>query len=302
MKRIVLLLLTLTALFAFFAAHAEIPMYIQKTPGLSRISGIKEVDASPFGADEELLRITFVGIRQGDCILIEQGGEIMLIDGGEAFRLDVFTKYLSSKGIDHIDSFFLTHAHDDHLGLQEKLVRRGFLPRVQYSPYDDTEAYDAWPAHVQRLQQAGIPRVKVATGDTVRIGNASMQIYRRNVTSYELMNSHSVVSMLTFGDARVLFTGDIAGETEQWLLDEFGPEMLKADILKVPHHGNSRMHDSFVDAVSPGFAIITNQSVVTEAVNKQLQQHKIPVTYINTVTHCETNGKVWYIWREKMPK
>lgn len=69
-------------------------------------------------------------------------------------------------------------------------------------------------------------------------------------------NDDSLVLMLSYGSFRMLFTGDIGMETEQALAAS-GTD-LRADVLKVAHHGSAGSSDaSFLAAVSPAFSVIS---------------------------------------------
>jgi beta-lactamase superfamily II metal-dependent hydrolase len=66
------------------------------------------------------------------------------------------------------------------------------------------------------------------------------------------INGNSVTFRLTYGDFEMLFTGDHNDASERELIDEIGDaSRLKADVLKVPHHGSRRALEEFVDAVEP---------------------------------------------------
>jgi competence protein ComEC len=55
----------------------------------------------------------------------------------------------------------------------------------------------------------------------------------------------------------VLFTGDAEGPEEDWLL-EHSPDALRADVLKVGHHGSSTSTTSaFLEAVHPRVALVS---------------------------------------------
>ena len=57
----------------------------------------------------------------------------------------------------------------------------------------------------------------------------------------------------------VLITGDITIEGEKMLLRKYaGTDVLKADILKVAHHGSAYSScEEFIDAVNPKVAVIS---------------------------------------------
>jgi len=64
------------------------------------------------------------------------------------------------------------------------------------------------------------------------------------------------VLRLQYGAVRLLLTGDIEQATERWLLAQ-GAD-LRADILKVPHHGSKTSTSlAFVQQVQPRLGIIS---------------------------------------------
>ena len=60
--------------------------------------------------------VRFIDVGQADCILVQCGGETMLIDGGNRGDGTLVAGYLQSLGVDAIDLLVNTHAHEDHLG------------------------------------------------------------------------------------------------------------------------------------------------------------------------------------------
>ena len=69
-------------------------------------------------------------------------------------------------------------------------------------------------------------------------------------------NNTSIVSRLVFGQKSFLFTGDISQEIESELLRLESVD-LKADILKVAHHGSKFSSSAdFISKVLPSIAVI----------------------------------------------
>ena len=71
-------------------------------------------------------------------------------------------------------------------------------------------------------------------------------------------NDGSVVAKLSYGNTRVMLTGDATKETENNFAI-LSTEFLESDILKIGHHGSqtSTSYD-FMKAVSPQYALISN--------------------------------------------
>lgn len=74
------------------------------------------------------------------------------------------------------------------------------------------------------------------------------------------INGHSVVLMLRYGHVRYLFSGDLNDEAEERLLHKHvhGSVDLRAEVLKVPHHGSADFSGPFLQAVSPLVSIVSS--------------------------------------------
>jgi competence protein ComEC len=70
-------------------------------------------------------------------------------------------------------------------------------------------------------------------------------------------NLASTVALVRVGGVRILFTGDAEGPEEDWLLAH-APDALRADILKVGHHGSATSTTrDFLAAVRPRLALVS---------------------------------------------
>ena len=70
-------------------------------------------------------------------------------------------------------------------------------------------------------------------------------------------NEASTIARVRFGAVRFLLVGDAEKELEQWLVSNAGID-LRADILKVAHHGSSTSTtERFLDAARPRVALIS---------------------------------------------
>ena len=70
-------------------------------------------------------------------------------------------------------------------------------------------------------------------------------------------NDNSIVLRLELGSAAVLLPGDIEREAEEELLELAG-ELLRADVLKAPHHGSGTSSSAdFLAAVTPRIGVFS---------------------------------------------
>lgn len=299
MKRFFAMLLCL-ALLSGAALADSLPIYHKKSSNQAPYEKVDYLEEPPFAADAALMEVDVLGIRQGDCIIITCGGQRMLVDGGEGWRFPYVDAYLKEKGIDHFDYFFLTHAHDDHLEMQQKLIANGYSVDKVLSPYDDGDSYSLWNPYKKQLKAAGIPFEKIVTGDVLDLGGATLTFYRRDEKGIT-MNNHSACAMLQFGDARVFLAADIGGETQHWLLKNFDAADFKCDVYKSAHHNRTATVKEFLDALDPGLVVNTNTRSSTMTGDRQQGGRHIARYYISTGTiHMSTDGAQWYVWQEPM--
>ena len=299
MKKLLIALLLLGMIMPL-ALCDTLPIYHKPDKNTSApYEKVEELDEAPFAADAETMRVDYVGIRQGDCIVIRVGGQTMLVDGGEGWRFPYVESYLKANNIDHFDVMFLTHAHDDHIEMQEKLIKAGYSVGKVISPYGEKDNYSLWNGYKKLLKSKGIPFETIKSGDVMEFGGATLNFYRWD-DNKQTMNNHSVTALLQYGDARVLLSADIGGEAQHWLLKNYDPELFKCDVYKAAHHGRTAAVAEFLTAMDPGLTIVTNTKSSTATHDNQMNRRNVPRYYISIGTiNTETDGTQWYVWQEK---
>lgn len=75
------------------------------------------------------------------------------------------------------------------------------------------------------------------------------------VSAAKTINGHSVVLRFGYGNVTVLLTGDLHAEMQDQLVER--GIALRADVLKVPHHGSGDVSRRFLDAVAPLVSVIS---------------------------------------------
>lgn len=230
----------------------------------------------PFSAPrtDGKLRIDFLDVGQGDAALVTfPDGKTMLVDGGGRRRYDeesgepdfvpdfqgvgetVVSPFLWHRGLSRVDFLLATHGDADHIqGLIDVAknfdIGTAILGRDPLKTAELDEFYEV-------LSRRGIPTEYVAAGDRFKFGEVSAEVLNPAVeqTGQNSTNDSSVVMRLEFGSRSILMTGDIESAAEQILSNS--AESLKADVVKVAHHGSrTSSTPAFISATRAKIAVI----------------------------------------------
>lgn len=234
MKRLTMLLLLLAVLLA----------------GCSIAGGPAASDTS---GQAHTLTVHYIDVGQADCALLECGGEYMLIDGGNVEDSSLVVSYLQKQGVRELQAVVCSHAHEDHVGGLPGVLAV-FPAKAVYAP---TRTYSSrcFDDFLYYTDQQGLTVTIPSPGDRIALGGAAATVLGP-VESYAETNNTSIVLMVRFGENRFLFTGDMETEAENDMLDA-GADV-KADVLKVGHHGsNTSTGYRFLYMADPEYAVIS---------------------------------------------
>ncbi len=200
-------------------------------------------------------RVAFLDVGQGDAVLLQSSGYSMLVDGGGWRRGDsagrVLVPALADLGVRRLDSIWVTHGDQDHCGGLEDLR--------SYLPVDEIFASPGWGENgcISRLiGRSGARWHPVYDGWRGRRGHWQLEVLWPDAGRREEGNARSMVIRARAGGKSVLLTGDLEAAGERDLLR--APELLKADVLKVAHHGSKTSTiRPFLRAVRPKWAVVS---------------------------------------------
>ncbi|MGW6282625.1 ComEC/Rec2 family competence protein [Kribbella sp. NPDC055071] len=206
-------------------------------------------------------------VGQGDGLVLRAGDRTAVVvdTGPDPAAMD---RCLRDLGIEYIPVVVLSHFHADHVGglagvlnnrrVDEIEVTPYFSPRAEYKRVVDlaaqhgvglrTVAYQEkrvvgeiswttlWPARVPALPPPG-------TSSATSTDEGSPE------------NNASIAMMVELSGLRILLTGDLEPESQRAVLAA-GAD-LRADVLKVPHHGSAQQDPTFIAATHARLALIS---------------------------------------------
>lgn len=225
--------------------------------------------------------MVFVDVGQGDCLHIKAGGKNLLIDGGGSFNYNVgkstLKPYLLKNGVTKIDMAIATHLHTDHYQGLKELSQTYRIKKLG--------VYEANSVNENHLKKEFKTDeiLYLAAGDVINMSrNVSVEVLspdRGNPLDEKDENKNSLVLRVNVKGSSVLMTGDIDEKGEKSLIADTD---IKADILKIAHHGSRYSScEKFIAVAAPKIAVIqvgkNTYGHPSEEVIKRLEEHKITV-------------------------
>ena len=197
------------------------------------------------------LEIQYIDVGQADCILIRVDNEYALIDAGNNKDGKKLVNYFNELGITKFRHVFGTHAHEDHIGGMDSIIKN-FKITNYYMP-DVSTTTKSFEDVIDALDKNNIKYKTPTTKSTYKLGNASIKVLYVGNDSEDL-NENSIILRLTYYNTSYLFTGDAPYYTENTLLDKD----IESDVLKVSHHGSTySSSNEFITKVNPKYSIIS---------------------------------------------
>lgn len=209
-----------------------------------------------YKVNPNLMYVHYINVDQGDAILIQVNNKNLLIDSGPKNHKKQLVKFLTDLNISKLDYVIATHPHEDHIGnmntvLNSYKVHSFYAPKV----YSYTKSFEQM---IDSLKSNNLKINPIKRGcNTINLGfQTNVEVFSPINDTYDNENNYSPVIKISFGNNSFLFTGDAEKEIEDKLI--LLNDDLKADILKVSHHGSSSStSDAFLNRVSPKYAVIS---------------------------------------------
>lgn len=208
-------------------------------------------------ASEYPFSVHYMDVGQADCALILCGDESILIDAGEVDSYTAMDAYLKSQNVQKLDYLILTHAHADHIGSADEVLRNYSVSNVIMPKYSEAHmpTSKVYEDLLYALSESGAKVIAAKPGNSYALSGCSFTVYAPN-QDYKEMNDSSVVVRVTYGENHFLFQGDAEKASETDILEAGFP--VQADVIKLGHHGSKTSStEKYLRAVSPQLAIIS---------------------------------------------
>ncbi len=209
------------------------------------ISGLIILLLSLINIPPKDLQIITFDVQNADCFLIKTPqNKYFIIDtgragykGSKAQANSIIIKYLKDRGIKNIESMIITHFDNDHSGGAVDIMNNLNVKKVYINSFKDKSmtSINIYKTLRKKNITAAIPK----NNDLIYTENNL--VLKTFITSSEKDNEKSIITLLSFNDFDMLFTGDAGIEAFERLQKNIPT---KIEVLKVGHHGGPNVVNS----------------------------------------------------------
>lgn len=207
------------------------------------------------------ISLSALDVGQGDCLLLRDKGEAIMIDTGN--RVDLLKQKLAQQRIVMLDALYITHPDDDHCGALNDLASVVEIKKI----YVARPLLDC-PCEKCDLLRKNLNKTKcfvegVEIGHSVRLEHCSVQVIWPKEYEAQGGNQDSICLQILVDteldnvwDYCTLLVGDAEAET----LSRMASQKLlpKADVFKVGHHGSKKScTEDALKVIQPKVALVS---------------------------------------------
>jgi competence protein ComEC len=200
-------------------------------------------------------------VGQGDALVLataEPGRAVVVDTGPEPGPVDDCLHLL---GVTRIPLLVVSHLHADHIGGLTSVFDGRSVGAIAVGP-GRAPAW-AWRQLSDEAARRSIPLLELDSGRQLGWPGLQLTVLGPRYVSAKAtdaqdgteINNSSLVIRADTAAGRVLLSGDVELEAQADLLADHAD--LRADILKVPHHGSRYSLPQFLEQVSPRIALVS---------------------------------------------
>jgi competence protein ComEC len=199
----------------------------------------------------KFVEANFLDVGQGDATLFKfpMSGQI-LIDSGDGVKIKNALANVEGFFDRQIDVWILTHANLDHYGGFLRLIETNPPRLFIYNGFDaDNQSFKELKS---KLEESHIPILVLKAGDKIKVGeNQFLVLWPKSNFESKDLNDSGLIFKIQNLYGKMLMLADVSTKITNNLSD------LKADILKVGHHGSkTATNEKLLNLIQPKIALI----------------------------------------------
>jgi competence protein ComEC len=249
------LLLAVITVGLLVAARRPIVRRLVAVAGMAGMLGALPVRLLASGWPPANWAVVVCAVGQGDAVVLPAGpARAVVVDAGP--EPEPVDQCLRRLGVRQVALFVVSHFHVDHIGGVAGVFRGRRVAAVVGPDWPDPPG-----GRAAVVAAAGpVPLHTVGPGWSYEVGGLRLTVLGPfeplHGTNSDPNNNSLVLRAEVLGET-VLLPGDAETEEQDELLNHLGADALRADVLKVAHHGSGYQSVRFIDATDPAVALVS---------------------------------------------
>ena len=204
-------------------------------------------------------------VNSNSYIIRTKNNKVIVVDGGRPQDAKFLYDYILKYGNGKVDYWYITHAHEDHVGALLEILNKDYNVQIEnlcyyFNSLDWYEKYDTrgFPFEKAMIESLKNPKInnliECYKGEKIQMDNIECEILR--IANPEIIysdngNDSSMVFKFTATDVEksMIFLGDAYTYASKELLEE--PQKLESYAVQMSHHGQNGVTKEVYDAINP---------------------------------------------------
>ena len=196
------------------------------------------------------MRMIVWDVKRGNSISLRlPNGRMVMVDCGASDDFSPVSVLHSRYGVDSIHELIVTHPHADHMADLGTIQRLGMGPTVLYRPKGisedaiksgntDKSVVDSYLVADKRYTAEVDPSDNIENSENT--GGVRFRVFKPTAFSENDLNNRSLVVVVSYGNEKILLTGDCTPAAMKELITKasFKAEIAGTTIMVAPHHGH----------------------------------------------------------------